>query len=62
MKKQEFTLHQINDWKRFKEIRGKGKYNMISKEAQIATGIPEEQYIFVMENYEELAKSAQHIK
>lgn len=62
MENEEFTLHQINNWRLYEMIRAKGAYNMLSKEARIAVGLPVDEYMFVLNNYEELEIAAANLR
>lgn len=59
MKKKQirFYPHQLEYWKRVERVRASGRWNMLSREARIVTGLKEDQYLFVLNNYEELEKA-----
>ena len=54
-----FTDKQINDFKAYHKVQMGGRYNMFDNRARLATGMTKEEYMFVMSNYEELAKAAE---
>ena len=39
----------------YEEVRMSGNYNMFDSRARIETGLTEDQYLYVMENYTRLA-------
>jgi hypothetical protein len=49
-----FTKQQLADWQAYKRVRKSGKWNMFDHEAQIATGLADKDYDFVMDNFEAL--------
>ena len=58
MKNRHFTERQIKHFKSYEMIRESGIYNMLSPQARISSCLSKEDYIFVMNNYEELKKQA----
>ena len=55
---QKFTPQQIAHWKAFERVRKSGKYNMFDPKARAATGLERDDFLFVMKNFEALAKLA----
>lgn len=49
-----FTEEQLNNFKAYEKIRSSGRYNMFDRRAIIASGLSQNEYLFVMENYLEL--------
>ena len=49
-----YTEKQIENWKRFEEVRQEGKYNMFIPNARLLTGLDDDEYSFCMKNYSEL--------
>ena len=47
----EFTFIELANFRKYEEVRENGLYNMFSPQAQESTGLTENEYIFVMENY-----------
>jgi hypothetical protein len=54
----DFTKDQINDWLAYEKVRAGGRYNMLDPQARIVAGLTKDEYLFVIEHYEELAQSA----
>ena len=54
-----FTERQLKHFKSYEMVRESGIYNMFSPQARIASCLSKEDYIFVMNNYEELQKQAE---
>lgn len=54
-----FTLEQIENWKKYEEVRKEGLFNMFSPNARRLTGLSEEEYLFCLSNYSELKKQAE---
>ena len=52
------TVCGVLEWefKAYKEVQKKGKWNMFSKEAQLATGLSKDKYMLVIKNYRQLAE------
>lgn len=48
---QQFTPQQLEDWKAYEAVRSWGGHNMFSVEAQYATALTKDAYMFVMKNY-----------
>lgn len=53
-----FTPQQLSNFKRYLDIQKRGRYNMFDPRARQLTGLERDDYIFVMDNYEALAKAA----
>jgi len=53
-----FTQKQINHFRSYERVRKSGQYNMFSSQARSATGLQEDDYIFVMENYSVLKEES----
>jgi hypothetical protein len=55
-----FTPQHIADFKAYRRVQRSNRYNMLSQARQAATaaGLTREEYFFVLDNYEELAKLA----
>lgn len=53
-----FDPTQMKHYQRYEEVRAEGSFNMWSYYAQLATGLTDEQYIFVMNNYTEMKEQA----
>lgn len=56
--KQEFTFIQLSNWERYEKVRKGGRFNMFDPRARASTGLSDEDYLFVMENYGALADAA----
>lgn len=56
----EFTKLQLDQWKVYEHVRRSSKFNMFTKEARRATGLNEEDYMFIIDHYSELAHVVQH--
>jgi len=54
----EFTEAQISNFKAYEKVRASGKYNMFDPRAIRASGLPQSEYIFVMDNYTALEAAA----
>lgn len=54
-----FTEQQIADFKAYDEVRQEGCFNMMSPQAQRATGLDRDSYMFVLRNYVELAQAVE---
>ena len=50
----EFTFIQLENFRRYEEVREEGLYNMFDPRARELTGLSEKDYIFVMNNYSDL--------
>lgn len=53
------TEQELANFKAYERVRQSGKWNMFSREAQLATGLDRDEYIFVMKNYESLQAQAE---
>ena len=49
-----FTQEQLNNFKAYRKVQMRGKYNMFDPRAIGATGLTRDEYGFVMDNYGEL--------
>lgn len=54
-----FTKQQLEDWVVYEKVRKGGRWNMYDPQAQRATRLSSEEYVFVMENYEALMDAVQ---
>jgi hypothetical protein len=54
-----FTDEQIKAFRAYVKVQRSGRYNMLTPQAQRATGLAEKMYFFIMENYEALQKAAE---
>lgn len=54
-----FTPEQITHWKRYEKVRRSGRWNMFDPRARQATGLSDEEYSFVLENFSELKEAAE---
>ena len=50
----EFTNQQLQNFKKYVRVQMGGRYNMFDPRARAATGMDEDEYIFVMDNYSAL--------
>lgn len=57
-----FTPEQLKDFARYVRVQKVGRYNMLSPGARAATGLSEDRYMFVLENYEQLEAAAEAAK
>lgn len=55
-----FTKKQLENWKRYEEVRAGGKWNMFDKNAQITSGLNRQEYLFCMRNYSGLKKEVEN--
>ncbi len=55
-----YTEKQINDWRKYENVRVGGRFNMFDPNARLSTGLSREDYDFVMDNFSELKKLAQN--
>jgi hypothetical protein len=51
-----FTKEELENWKKYERVRKEGKWNMFDVNAQVATGLSKEEFVFCMKNYTELKK------
>lgn len=51
-----FNPTQMNHYHKYEKVRADDPFNMWSPQAQLATGLTDEQYLFVMKNYTEMQK------
>lgn len=54
IKKIKFTKQQLLDWRCFEEVRSSGQWNMYDPRARQASGLSQEEYIFVTKHYSAL--------
>jgi hypothetical protein len=52
-----FTDQQLKNFQAYKHIQLSGQFNMFSYQARELTGMNQDEYIFVMANYDALAKA-----
>lgn len=57
-----FTEQQLQDWERFEKVRSSNRYNMITPQARQATGLNDDRYMFVLNNYANLRTQFQREK
>ena len=57
----QFTDEQISHFRAYERVRSGGRYNMWDFRAVIATGLTQEQYFFVMSNFDQLREQAQAV-
>ena len=55
----EFTNQQLKNFARYVRVQMGGRYNMFDPRARAAAGMSEDEYIFVMENYDALKKASE---
>ena len=53
-----FTDKQLRNFRSYEHVRKSGHYNMFDSRARAITGLSTSDYVFVMENYEELKEQA----
>lgn len=56
------TEKQIQDFRKYERVRFRGLFNMFGHSARLATGLTEEDYVFVIDNYDTLQEAAQQTK
>lgn len=56
-----FTLQQIEHFRAYKKVQKSNRYNMMEPAAVTATGLTDDEHLFVIENYAALRKAAQRI-
>jgi hypothetical protein len=54
-----FSKKQINNFKSYEIIRKSGTFNMLDNQARLASGLTKEEYLFVMENFNDLREASQ---
>ena len=54
----EFTNQQLQNFKKYVRVQLSGRYNMFDPRARAATGMDEDEYVFVMENYDKLKEAS----
>ena len=59
-----FTPKQIANWRAYEKVRRSARYNMLTTQAQSATGLGEREYFFCIDHFDALqvAAAAQQIK
>lgn len=55
----EFTQKQLANFHKYVKVQQKGKYNMVSHAAGRATGLPTDEYLFVLNHFSALKKAAE---
>ena len=55
----EFTFIQLNNWRAYERVHRGGRWNMFDPQAQAATKLTSEDYVFVMNNFEALREAVQ---
>jgi hypothetical protein len=58
----EFTALQLKQWAAFERVRAGGRFNMFDPRARAATGLDDDDYLFVMENYTELKEAEEKVR
>ena len=53
-----FTEVQIKNWRKYEKVCAGGRWNMFMPQAQAATKLSKEEYLFCIKNYTELKKVA----
>ena len=53
-----FTQEQLSWFKKYEAVRVSGEYNMFDPRAQVAAGLTNDQYLYVMQFYSPLSKAA----
>jgi len=43
------------DWKKYKKVQHSGKYKMITTEAELASGLSQKKYLYIIKHYDDLA-------
>ena len=49
-----FSFVEVGHWERYEKVRESGEFNMFDQRAQRKTGLTDDQYTFVMNNYDVL--------
>lgn len=49
-----FTPQQLQHWVKYEKVRASGRFNMFDPRAISATGLVKEDFLFVMQNFDEL--------
>ena len=52
-----FTQQEIANWEKCEKVRQSGEFNMFAIQAQEASGLTYDEFMFVMKNYSELANA-----
>lgn len=50
-----FTPKQARDFRAYVRVQKSGRYNMLDPQARKATGLSQEEFVFVLNNYGELS-------
>lgn len=56
-----FTEERLNHFRKYERVRSSGKYNMWDFLAVIATGLTQDQYFFVMANFDQLREQVEAV-
>lgn len=54
-----FTDQQLRDFEAYEKVQLSNRYNMLDPRARHAAGLDNQRYVFVMNNYDALAKAAE---
>lgn len=54
----QFTREQLADFDTYERVRSSGQFNMLTRQAQQATGLERDQYVYVQTHYEALQDAA----
>ena len=54
----EFTEQQRKNFAKYVRVQISGRYSMFDPRARAATGMDEDEYLFVMENYDALKEAS----
>lgn len=57
----QFTKEQLEHFRKYERVRSSGRYNMWDSRAVIATGLTQEQYVYVMGAYDQLREQVEAI-
>ena len=52
------TKDQLNNWRRYEEVRQQGRFNMLDFRARQLTGLTREEYLHCLQNYGSLKRAA----
>jgi hypothetical protein len=55
----DFTFIQMEHYRKYEAVRAEGNFNMWSPQAQMATGLNDDQYLFTLKNYVLLREQAE---
>ena len=56
--KHQFTREQLVDFDAYERVRSSGQFNMLTRQAQHATGLDRDRYVYVMEHFDALQDAA----